>query len=202
MYWAYQRPKKCKDTKLAKRRGASRGKSSTPASLWLFMGLFIGLGLSWFLFSRGYFPYSDRPQQENSGPIPLDGSDPIVDELETETPKAQRYDFFTVLPEMEVVVPEEELNVRSQPEAILNAEANGATQYLLQVGSFRSSDDADQMKARLALLGMVAQVQSVTVNDATWHRVRVGPVAGARAAEDLRGQLSQNGIDSLVLESP
>lgn len=187
---------------MARKRGASRGTSSTPASLWLFTGIFIGLGLSFFLFSRGYFPYSERPQQEESGPITLDGSEPLVDELESGEPESERYDFFTVLPEMEVVVPEEELNVRSQPDAIENTEANGSTQYLLQVGSFRSSDDADQMKARLALLGMVAQVQNVTVNDATWHRVRVGPVAGARAAEDLRLQLSQNGIDSLVLESP
>ena len=171
-------------------------------TLLLFTGLFIGLGLSWFLFSRGYFPYTERPRQEESGPITLDGSEPIVDEVETEEPEAQRYDFFTVLPEMEVVVPEEELNVRSQPEAIESTESNGATQYLLQVGSFRSSADADQMKARLALLGFVAQVQDVTVNDATWHRVRVGPVAGARAAEDLRSQLAQNGIDSLVLETP
>lgn len=187
---------------MTRKRGASRGKSSTPASLWLFTGLFIGLGLSWFLFSRGYFPYTERPQQENSGPITIDGSEPLVDELQTEEPKAQRYDFFTVLPEMEVVVPESELNVRSQPEATQSADANGATQYLLQVGSFRSSDDADQMKASLALIGIVAQVQSVTVNEETWHRVRVGPVAGARAADELRVQLSQNGIDSLVLESP
>lgn len=187
---------------MARKRGASRGRSGTPASLWLFTGLFIGLGLSWLLFTRGYFPYTDRPVQEDHGPISLDGSEPLVDDLETETSDQTRYDFFTVLPEMEVIVPEEELNVRSQPESTADAGGNGASQYLLQVGSFQSGSDADQMKARLALLGIVAQVQNVTVNDATWHRVRVGPVAGARAAEDLRRQLSDNGIDSLVMQSP
>ncbi len=188
---------------MARKRGASRGKSTTPASLWLFTGLFIGLGLSWFLFSRGYFPYDNRPVQEEPGPITLDDSETLVDDLETEPQRESRYDFFTVLPEMEVIVPEEELNVRSQPEATaVESQQNGATQYLLQVGSFKSSGDADEMKARLALLGIVAQVQSVTVNDATWHRVRVGPVAGARAAEDLRRQLSDSGIDSLVMQSP
>lgn len=187
---------------MAKKRGASRGKSSTPASLWLFTGLFIGLGLSWFLFSRGYFPYTDRPVRQETRPITLDGSEPLVDDLETDESEAQRYDFFTDLPEMEVFVPEQELNVRSQPEAVENTAANGGTQYLLQVGSFQSSADADQMKARLALLGFVAQVQSHTVKDVTWHRVRVGPVSGARAAEDLRVQLSQNGIDSMAFKSP
>lgn len=188
---------------MARKRGASRGRSGTPASLWLFTGLFIGLGLSWLLFTRGYFPYTDRPdRQEDRAPISLDGSEPLVDDLETETTDKPRYDFFTVLPEMEVIVPEEELTVRSQPENPAEAVNNGASQYLLQVGSFQSDSDADQMKARLALLGIVAQVQSVTVNDATWHRVRVGPVSGARAAEDLRRQLTDNGIDSLVMQSP
>lgn len=187
---------------MARKRGASRGKSSTPASLWLFTGFFIGLGLSWFLFSRGYFPTTERASQEDPGPITLDGSEPLVDDIQAEEPKDERFDFFTVLPEMEVVVPEQELTERSQPDAPEETQESGLTQYLLQVGSFRASEDADQMKARLALLGMVAQVQSVTVNDSTWHRVRVGPVSGARAAEDLRMQLSQNGIDSLVLESP
>ena len=60
--------------------------------------------------------------------------------------------------------------------------------------------DADQLKARLALMGVVARVQSVTVNDATWHRVRVGPVSSAREADELRSRLASNGIDSLVMK--
>ena len=188
---------------MSRKRGASRGKSGTPASLWLFTGLFIGLGLSWFLFSRGYFPYTERPQKVEDQPISLDGSEPLVDGLEStreETGKSS-YDFFTVLPEMEVIVPEEELNVRSRPDNSEATDRNGGTEYLLQVASFQSQQDADQMKARLALLGIVAKVQSVKVNDATWHRVRVGPVVGARAAEDLRRVLADNGIDSLVMQS-
>lgn len=184
---------------MTRKRGASR-RSGTPASLWLFTGVFIGIGLSWFLFAKGYFPYDERPQAEQAGPISSDDSQPIVDDLETDEPERPRYDFFTVLPEMEVIVPEEELNVRSQPENAAQTN-NGAAQYLLQVGSFQNSNDAEEMKARLALLGIVARVQSVTVNDATWHRVRIGPVEGARAAEDLRRQLSDNGIDSLVMQS-
>lgn len=187
---------------MSRKRGASRGKSGTPASLWLFTGLFIGLGLSWFLYSRGYFPYTDRPRPKEAGPITLDTSEPLVDELETKKPEESRYDFFTVLPEMEVIVPEEELNVRSRPEGTPDTAADTTAEYLLQVGSFQNVSDAEQMKARLALLGIVAQVQSVTVNEKTWHRVRIGPVSGARAAEDLRGQLADNGIDSLVMQVP
>jgi cell division protein FtsN len=72
---------------------------------------------------------------------------------------------------------------------------------VLQVGSFRAATDADQLKARLALLGVVAQVQTVTVNDATWHRVRVGPLSEARQADEMRSRLADNGIDSLVMKT-
>jgi cell division protein FtsN len=56
------------------------------------------------------------------------------------------------------------------------------------------------MKARLALLGSVAQVQTVTVDRQTWHRVRIGPVEGSREANSLRRRLQDNGIDVLVLK--
>ena len=113
---------------------------------------------------------------------------------------------------MEVVVPEAELNERTraqtraetaQDEGAATPPATaGADQYLLQVGSFRTAGDAEQMKAQLALLGISARVQSVTVNDAAWHRVRVGPVNGARQAEAMRRRLADNGIESLVLKNP
>ena len=69
------------------------------------------------------------------------------------------------------------------------------------MGSFRENSDEEQLKARLALLGVTAQIQSVTVNDATWHRVRVGPVNGLRAADEMRTRLSANGIESLVMKN-
>jgi cell division protein FtsN len=115
-------------------------------------------------------------------------------------PKKSRYDFFTVLPEMEVIVPEQELEKkRRQQETATAPGSNGS--YVLQVGSFRENSDAEEMKARLALLGIMARVQTVTVNDATWHRVRVGPVSGTREADEIRRQLAENDIDSLVMKA-
>ena len=113
---------------------------------------------------------------------------------------------------MEVVVPEADLNERSRAQTRAESAQDAGTtappptagddQYLLQVGSFRAVGDAEQMKAQLALLGISARVQSVTVNDAAWHRVRVGPVNGARQAEAMRRRLADNGIESLVMKNP
>jgi len=185
------------------KRGASRGnKSSTPAILWLFTGLLIGLGLAWYGASKGWIAAPKAEPASATTVSPRDET-PLADEMKsaTDKPGKSQYDFFTVLPEMEVVVPEQELAASKEAEAVAPA-ADDADNYILQVGSFRASADAEQMKARLALQGFAAQVQTVKVNDETWHRVRIGPVAGARKADEMRNQLSQAGIESLVMKNP
>jgi cell division protein FtsN len=179
--------------------------------LWLFTGLLIGLGLAWYGASKGWIA---TPKTEPAAAVTVSprNETPLADEMKsgTDKPRKSQYDFFTVLPEMEVVVPEQELSATKQAEAAAqaSAEANDkrvagdSDSYILQVGSFRASADAEQMKARLALQGFSAQTQTVTVNDETWHRVRIGPVAGARKADAIRHQLSQAGIDSLLMKSP
>lgn len=183
-------------------RGASRGhKPSSPAVFWFFTGLLLGLGFSAFLFFKGYLP--GRPSQQPVPDSTVSGtSEELADDSESIAGKStdRRFDFFTVLPEMEVIVPEQELSRNAQPTNSRDmADQNGA--YILQVASFRSSADAEQMKARLALLGSVASIQVVTINDATWHRVRIGPVAGARRTDEIRRMLQDNDIKALVLKA-
>lgn len=184
--------------------GTRRGQGGTPAWMWLLTGILIGLGLAWYLFAKGYIsqPTANDAERVETTPPAAPASSEEVAPRDGDGRRSQ-YDFFTVLPEMEVVVPEQELSQgRAAPGGAGAAESAGAASYVLQVGSFRDHSDAEQMKARLALLGLVAQVQTVTVNDTTWHRVRVGPVSGARAADDVRNRLAGNGIDSLVLKEP
>ena len=73
--------------------------------------MLIGLGLAWYLWSRGFIPQPepDSASAEESAVqvSPADGEEVAP---ATEAPGKSRYDFFTVLPEMEVVVPEQELN--------------------------------------------------------------------------------------------
>jgi cell division protein FtsN len=176
--------------------------------MWLFSGILIGLGLAWYLAAKGYIPQAGQPVANDTTPQ-SHGESLLPEEISTEEekPGKSRYDFFTVLPEMEVIVPEQEL-AKQQELARQQEAANPATvatasdSYLLQVGSFKSVDEADEMKAQLALTGIEAAVQSVKVNDATWYRVRVGPVQGAREADEIRLRLQANGIDSLVMKNP
>lgn len=187
------------------RRGASRGsRSKSPALMWLFTGILIGLGLAWYLAAKGFIPQPQNNQPQASEVTGAGGDEAVLsDEISKapEKPSKPRYDFFTVLPEMEVVVPEQELAQSREPDST-QAVNKDAGSYLLQVGSFKSSDDADQMKAQLALNGITANVQTVTVNDATWHRVRIGPIDGAQQADEIRRRLQSQGIETLIMKNP
>jgi cell division protein FtsN len=173
-------------------------RSSSGSGLgWFIGGIIIGLGGAVLLYTRGFMPTASTPEP---APAAVDErSEPGL--LDDERERASGYDFFTVLPEMEVVVPERELQP-APPSAPEGPAASGGEDdvYVLQAGSFRNSADADQMKAQLALLGAMANIQTVTVDGQTWHRVRVGPVRGTREVNQLRNQLRENGIDTLVLK--
>lgn len=122
------------------------------------------------------------------------------------------FDFYTLLPEMEVVVenknkgkqpvvsspPEQQ----EQPQTTTETQDEPAESYMIQVGSFKKLADADGFRAKLALLGIESKVQTVTIdNKDTWHRVQIGPIAGRDKADALQKQLRENDIDSLLLRA-
>jgi len=194
--------------KKASRRRKSRKNSSggIPAWFWLLGGILIGLGVAVGLMFKGYLPELkqhtpavDSASEESSGAALLD------EYTESAAPQKPRYDFFTVLPEMEVVVPEQELQRKAKrkpdpiPESTTASVPETGESYILQVGSFRSATEAEQMKARLAMMGSTATIQTVTVNGDTWHRVRIGPFKGAKKADEMRRMLSDNHIDTMVV---
>ena len=77
--------------------------------------------------------------------------------------------------------------------------APAAEGFLLQAGAFRSSDDAEGMKARLALLGFEARVVPADVNGQPMYRVRIGPFAKQEDAARARARLIDGGIEASVI---
>ena len=166
-----------------------------PAWVWVTIGLVLGLGLATFLTLSGVLP-GGAPRRDLPRPV-ADKAEPRPD-LGAEAAEAWRpkYDFYTVLPEMEVVIPEEEIQQR-----VASREAQTADRgpFVIQVGSFRDFGDADRIKAELALLGIIAHVKEVSIDQATWHRVRVGPFTDLRETDRIKRQLQSNRYDALVL---
>jgi len=183
-----------------RRRTRKKASSGIPAWFWLLGGILIGLGTAVALMLKGYLPELKQHMPSVDSKAPQTAEPALVEDDKNTKPKKRRYDFFTVLPEMEVVVPEQELSRKAEP-APGSTPAAGTERYILQVGSFRNAAEAEQMKARLALLGSIATVQTVTVNGQTWHRVRIGPFQGARKADEMRRMLSDNQIDTLVMKA-
>lgn len=109
------------------------------------------------------------------------------------------FDFYTILPELEVAVPEQEIAAQSQKPAA--QQQDDKTDYVLQAGSFRDYKQADQLKAKLALQGIDANIQSVQVNQDTWHRVRIGPIHKMATLTATLKRLKEQNIAVIIVKS-
>jgi cell division protein FtsN len=118
---------------------------------------------------------------------------------EVAPPAERRFDFYEILPQLEIEVPEsqgqETRSAGSRP-----VETPGS--FLLQAGSFAAAADADRLQASLALLGFESHVQRVTIGATAFNRVRIGPIEDLAAAERTQRRLRDAGIDSLLMRVP
>jgi cell division protein FtsN len=168
-------------------------KKSTPGWVWLLAGLGIGLVVA---VGSHFIDAAKVTSVLKPGDKQTDARSVKQQPATPPPPPPRRYDFYTMLPEMEVVVPEEE----AAPQATVPPITNPGT-YVLQVGSFRRYQEADKLKAELALAGFKAEIQKVTINnDATWHRVRLGPYNKLDDLNKVRGQLKAQGIKAILLK--
>ncbi len=114
-----------------------------------------------------------------------------------------RFEFYELLPQFEVVLPETETPVRRDGSAEPRpapVEAPGS--YVLQAGSFRRQEDADRMRATLALRGIESSIQRVQIDQDTFHRVRIGPIGELAELNRIREQLRDARIEVLLIRVP
>jgi len=136
---------------------------------------------------------ADAPRPEPHRAAPADADSGGVGAGRT----AEKYDFYQMLPNFEVVVPEKDKDVKRDPPAAAKIERPGV--YVLQVGSYRNEADADRVRAQLALQGVTARVQRVAVDADVWHRVRIGPITNLDELNKVRRQLRAAEVDALVI---
>jgi cell division protein FtsN len=110
---------------------------------------------------------------------------------------SEKYDFYEMLPNFEVVVPEKDKDVKRDLPAAAKIERPGV--YVLQAGSYRNEADANRVRAQLALQGVDAKVQRVAVDTDVWHRVRIGPISNLDELNKVRKQLQAAEVDALVI---
>ena len=79
------------------------------------------------------------------------------------------------------------------------ADASDPFDYVVQVGAYRTSADADAQKAKLALMGLDAKVSERDQAGRVVYRVRLGPFKDKNAAERIRTQLESSGIENTLV---
>ena len=168
-------------------------KRPVPGWIILLSGVLSGLLLAVFIYVKGWVP---EPIQNTQQPVPgvaQEAVKPVEDVSKSLTKQKPDYDFYSVLPEMEVVIPKEELAQQA-------ARNSKEYTYILQVASYKTLADAEALKAQIAFSGQIAYIESIDVNGAQWFRVRVGPFDSSREADKQKRQLESSGHKPLVLK--
>ena len=203
-----------------KTRVTGKNKKSLPGYIWLLSGLAIGLFVAFIIYldkqpennknfgSAVQLELEKLKQQtkKKSNAASSTAKAPVTDK------KEPKFNFYTLLPELEVLIPESETRPPTNTSTNTNTNTNtskiktskpqnkSAKQYILQVGSFQNLNDAKKLKANLAFLGLEAGIQHVTVNKQAWHRVRTGPYQNKQQLYQKQKLLSQNEINSISME--
>ncbi len=179
------------------------GKKSRPARgwLWFVAGLLVGVAGMLLAEFQEYFSAESvvrAVRDVASSDRPVASAEGNAEKPEKKT-KRPRFEFYTMLPEAEVVVLERELT--GTPTTASQQVQEDDVTYVLQAGSFRELAQADRLKAELTLIGMPAQIQTVSIEGGTkWHRVRVGPYTNLKALNKARDELQSNGLKVMVLK--
>ncbi|TVP83813.1 MAG: SPOR domain-containing protein [Thioalkalivibrio sp.] len=180
--------------KVRRKPASTRSRRPTPGWVWLLAGVLVGLAVAAALYLQG----ADRMGQDpgwltrDEGPAaaptpqPLEGPPAAASER-------SRFQFYELLPQDEVRIPEAAPppsrtaaptpapaaepapTPEPTPEPETRPEPDAAARVMLQTGSFQRYEQADQMKARLAMMGLQASIREVEVGGQTFHRVYLGP---------------------------
>ncbi|TXF11026.1 SPOR domain-containing protein [Pelomicrobium methylotrophicum] len=185
-----------RDYKHVHSRGSRRGSSLLAGIvIGLVLGLAIALGVAWYL-NRGPSPFVAGSKPSDTAPPSAVRGLPQQAAPSESPAKAEarpRFEFYKILPGKEEAVTPQELKQQATTRPTKDV-------YYLQAGAFQNAADADNLKAKLALTGLEASVQTATLPDrGTWHRVRVGPYRQVEEVNRAQAMLKQQGIDAVLI---
>ncbi len=196
-------PRSGSATRLGSRRRAGGG-----FLLGMFVGVAIGLVVSLmiaFYLNRTQIPFiagkPKPPEKEGAAPAkpPAIAGLPQGSTVPPAAAEKPKFDFYKILPGQEEQVSERELRERMR--TARSQQDTGKDVYFVQAGSFQNPADADNQKARLAILGFESSVEPANLPDkGTWYRVRLGPYTKIEDINRIRQALAQNGIDASLVK--
>ena len=196
---------------------SSRHKSGGNTLVGLFVGLVIGVlgaaAVVWYIYKTPA-PFSNKGQPPAAPtPAPQNGATPMALPGKPGDPIPQggdkpRFDFYKILPGNAEAIPDpkpadgkggeskgkNEKSEKNEKDALLS------DPVFLQTGSFQNAADADNQKAKLAMMGAEASVQQVMLQEKVWYRVRLGPFRKTAELNSARAELAKQGIEANVVK--
>ncbi len=178
--------------------------------LGLLVGLVVALGVAMYV-TKAPMPFagkSSTPAPATSAPSPVEGAAP-PDPNTLLLPKEARE--FIQAPNISVTTPGAagKTDAAAQPSTPAAtppagqapaAPAAPAVLFFLETGRFKSVEDAEQMRVRLVLASVEAQVVEVVTDAGSPFRVRVGPFATAEDAYRARTRITENGFEARLVK--
>jgi cell division protein FtsN len=168
----------------------------------LLLGLGIALGVAIYL-NKVPGPFVLRPKSSEPGSgtmqgLPESAPKPQVEQPSAKSEEKPRFDFYNILPSTDDAT-NDAAKDRAAKDAARRAPVEPKETFYLQAGAFQSAAEADNMKARLALLGIEAVIRTnSTANRGLLHRIRVGPFTRVEELNRIRDTLKQNGIETTL----
>ncbi len=163
---------------------------------WVGLGVGLALGLSVALAVHLHYqntvpaeprPAADAPPASATAP-PEETPAPVAD-------AGPGYDFYDMLPKQEVEVPD-------SPSGASAGAALPKGDVTLQAGSFKNVAEAEKLQAKLAQFGIDAKIQRFSLEDETWFRVRIGPIATVEELESVRAKLAEAEVEATPVSAP
>ena len=190
---------------------AARGRAKGNFLLGVFVGLAVGLGIALgvaFYLNKTPIPFLSKPKSAPKESVTDSAKAPAISGLPTQpavaakSPEKPKFDFYKILPGGEEPVSEKDLKAAAKAAAAAKGQPDlGKDVYFIQAGSFQNPADADNQKARLAILGIESSVEPAEIPDkGTRYRVRLGPFAKLEDLNRVRATLAQNGIDANMVK--
>lgn len=194
-------------------KGGSSGKGGSLIAgvvLGMVMGLAAAGGVAWYIIKKNPASFENKEHHETPKPEPEN----ITATPKTTTPPAaasspaaeagaakQHFEFYKVLTDKsDGATPKgSERSAAKEPHAATAKPTQPAATtkeiFYVQAGSFPNEDEAEKLKAKLALLGLEASIQTAVIPDrGTYHRVRLGPFNNSNDVNKVMASLKQNGV--------
>ncbi|HYL89258.1 MAG TPA: SPOR domain-containing protein [Burkholderiales bacterium] len=185
-------------------RRHSEGSFLLGISVGVLIGLAVALAIAFYL-NKAPMPFlTAKPTKADkdlaTGKPPAIAGMPQGSPAPAPLGEKSKFTFYNILPgQQEEPVTEKELRERAK--APRGQQDSSKDVYFIQAGSFQNPAEADNQKARLAILGYESSVEPANLPDkGTWYRVRLGPYTKVEEINRIRQALAQNGIDASLVK--